>query len=746
MNSPQTPFDIRPRAELYIKNHLDVVPVEPRSKVIRIPGWQNAQFSVSDFSPGNNVGLRLGRNGLADVDLDCDEARTIADMFLPETGFIFGRSSARASHYFYFLDPPTISIKLMDPIIGQEKGGTIAELRCLKTDGSIGFQTVAPGSIHEGTGERIEFESGSSGIPQNVDSIEVIRALRKIGASCLLARYFPAEGMGRNDTLLAIAGILARNGWTLDEADLFNFSIYRLLWGSKASRSACTSEVKPTFSKLASGSTIYGIPKLKELIDGRAVDRALEWLGIDRKYVETPRQAAMNGHHAPAPKPQDSDEPDEKPIEYTPWPRPLSVAAFHGPIGDLCKIIEPNTESDISAVLFQALVMVGSVFGRGAHFTAEATPHFCNEFVCIVGATAKGRKGSSFGQVKRVLGQIDQEWSRFRVKSGLSSGEGLIFHVRDEIREMKKVKGVVTEVITDAGEKDKRMLVVEEELSGAFKAMCREGNNLSGVLRQAWDSPMVLAPMTKNNRITASFPHVSVIGHITKDELLKSLKSVENTNGCTNRFLWCCAKRSKLLPFGGNSAGEALARVANTIDCAVGWAQNLKEEIQFNGEAAEMWSIMYEELGDIPSGTIGAILSRAEPHVRRVATIYAALDQSIYVRPEHLEAALEVWRYSVDSVKWIFDSSEKAEGQQNKIQDKILKTIKESVAGSSRSEIGAVLGGGVKKTEVEFHLSALLNLGKIVCQTEKRTRKKCEFYYIPGQNSPIFEKLESLNV
>lgn len=286
-------FDVRPRAEMYIKNHLDVVPVEPRSKVIKVPGWQKTQFTVSDFSPSNNIGLRLGKNGLADVDLDCEEARAIADMFLPETGFVFGRASARASHYFYFLDPPSLSIKLMDPVIGQNKGGTIAELRCLKTDGSIGFQTVAPGSIHESTGEKIEFESGTSGIPQNADAAEVIKAVKTIGAACLFARYFPAEGHGRNDTLLAIAGILARYGWSFEEANQFNFAIYRLLWGSQANKSACTSEVKPTFIKFAAGNTIYGIPKLKELIDARVVDRALEWLGIDKqasKPVEEPTE------------------------------------------------------------------------------------------------------------------------------------------------------------------------------------------------------------------------------------------------------------------------------------------------------------------------------------------------------------------------------------------------------------------------------------------------------------------------
>lgn len=425
----------------------------------------------------------------------------------------------------------------------------------------------------------------------------------------------------------------------------------------------------------------------------------------------------------------EEEEPDEQPIHFIPWPRPLSEAAFHGPLGELCHVIEPATEADIAAILFQSLVMIGNIFGRTIHFTAESTQHFCNEFVCLVGSTAKGRKGSSFGQVRNVLRQIDNDWNKHRVKSGLTSGEGLIFHVRDEIREIKQVKGQMVEVVTDAGEADKRMLVVEEELSSALKAMAREGNTLSGVLRQAWDSPIVLAPMTKNNRITASNPHISIIGHITKDELHKSLKSVDNTNGSTNRFLWACAKRSQLLPFGGKPNYEELTRIAGLIDCALGWAQTLQAEMEFDSEAAEMWSIVYEELGNIPSGTIGAILSRAEPHVRRIAMIYAALDRSPLVKADHLEAALEIWRYSSDSVRWIFDDATSAASNHDKVQDKVLKAVVDSPEGCNRRHISITVGGSVKSTEIEFHIATLLNLGKISTQVEKRTRKSCSYYY-----------------
>lgn len=421
------------------------------------------------------------------------------------------------------------------------------------------------------------------------------------------------------------------------------------------------------------------------------------------------------------------DPADVNAVSTVPWPEPLGEFAYHGVLGDLLRAIEPHTEADIAAVLVQAIVMIGNICGRSAYFIVEGTNHYCNEFACIVGATAKGRKGSSFGQVRRVLRPVDAEWDKNRIKTGLSSGEGLIFHCRDEVKEMVKRKGIKALEVTDAGEKDKRLLVVEEELSSAIKTMSRDGNTLSGVLRQAWDSPQNLSPMTKTSRICASNPHISVIGHITRDELLKSLKLVENTNGFSNRFLWACAKRSKSLPFGGNSDTAVLAEISNRIDCAVGWIQQNPSRIDFDSEAAEIWAIAYEDLGRVPPGQVGGVVSRGEAHVRRIATVYAVLDQSPLLRAEHLLAALEVWRYSRQSVEWIF-SSLTADDLGSRIESVVRNAGAEGV---TKSQIHVSFNRKIKGQDLETHLRELLHAGRIHQRYEQRGRQSVNVFYAP---------------
>jgi hypothetical protein len=232
------------------------------------------------------------------------------------------------------------------------------------------------------------------------------------------------------------------------------------------------------------------------------------------------------------------------------WPDPIQPEAFHGCAGELVRLIAPHSEADPAALLVQFLVGLGNLIGRIPHFVAEADEHFLNLFAIIVGQTSKGRKGTSLGQIQKVLSSADTNWSKDRVMGGLSSGEGLIWAVRDEIRELKpsSKKGSqpeYKEVITDAGVSDKRLLVTEPEFARVLQVAERESNTLSAIMRQAWDTG-TLRILTKKQPAAATSAHISIIGHITKSELSRLLTDTAVANGFANRFLWVCARRSKL--------------------------------------------------------------------------------------------------------------------------------------------------------------------------------------------------------
>src|SRR5262249_50227785 len=156
-----------------------------------------------------------------------------------------------------------------------------------------------------------------------------------------------------------------------------------------------------------------------------------------------------------------------------PWPDALEIEAYHGIAGEIVRTIEPHSEADPAALLFQVLVGVGTIVSRKAYFQVEADRHHANEFVVLVGRTSKARKGSSWGYVRYLLNQVEARWATERVESGLSSGEGLIWAVRDPIKSREKVKdGNVIRYIDvekDPGVSDKRLLVLEPEFANVLK-------------------------------------------------------------------------------------------------------------------------------------------------------------------------------------------------------------------------------------------------------------------------------------
>src|SRR5262249_44175120 len=126
------------------------------------------------------------------------------------------------------------------------------------------------------------------------------------------------------------------------------------------------------------------------------------------------------GTGAPLPSP---------PLALPGWPAPPAQEAYHGLAGGLVRLVPPTHGAPPAGLLVQTLVAFGNQVGRTAYFVAESDRHYANEFCVLVGKTAKGRKGSSWGRVQAGLCYADAAWAGQRVSSGLSSAEGLIWEV-----------------------------------------------------------------------------------------------------------------------------------------------------------------------------------------------------------------------------------------------------------------------------------------------------------------------------
>lgn len=383
-----------------------------------------------------------------------------------------------------------------------------------------------------------------------------------------------------------------------------------------------------------------------------------------------------------------------------PWPR-LPPQALHGLAGRYVAKIGPHTEADPAGILVQFLVMFGNLIGRSPHFKVEADRHPLNLFTVLVGESAKGRKGVSAGQAKRLLQGVDPAWCERRIQRGLSSGEGLIWAVRDPV---EKAGDDGNPIVVEPGEQDKRLLVLESEFASTLRVLKRDGNTLSATIRNAWDSGC-LSTLTKNSPARATGAHISIIGHITKDELLRYLESTETANGFGNRFLWCCVRRSKFLPEGGRGHLEDFGQEVRDLERCVGLARRT-QEMHRDDEARRIWAEVYRDLSIGKPGLLGSMIGRAEALVMRLACLYSLLDASSVVRAEHLMAALALWEYCEDSARWIF-----GDALGDPTADEILRALRSRPDGLTKAEISALFHRHRRRSEIGRALALLQEKG-----------------------------------
>ena len=94
--------------------------------------------------------------------------------------------------------------------------------------------------------------------------------------------------------------------------------------------------------------------------------------------------------------------------------------------------------------------------------------------------------------------------------------------------------------------------------------MERGGNTLSPVIRKAWDGGD-LAIMTRKNSVKATAPHISIISHITIEELRSCLTRTDAASGFANRFIFAVARRSKLLAMGGSLSDREIIDMGKEV-------------------------------------------------------------------------------------------------------------------------------------------------------------------------------------
>jgi hypothetical protein len=132
--------------------------------------------------------------------------------------------------------------------------------------------------------------------------------------------------------------------------------------------------------------------------------------------------------------------------------------------------------------------------------------------------------------------------------------------------------------------------------------------------------------------------------------------------------------------------------------------------------ARDLWREVYPGLSEGKPGMLGAVTSRAEAQCLRLALLYALLDHSDYLERRHVESALAVWRYCEASARFVF-----GEALGDDVADTILRALKDTPAGLTRTEISALFSRNVEASAIARALQALKARGLAQCRSGAAT-------------------------
>ena len=455
---------------------------------------------------------------------------------------------------------------------------------------------------------------------------------------------------------------------------------------------------------------------------------------------DLPPQAAPATPATPAratkPEPEDLDD-------HRNTPKP-SADCLYGLVGDIGRAAhEGNSEINPYAAALATMTALCAGFGRGHYLTVGDDWHHPRLFALHVGRSGRGRKGSASKLLRRILAELPDRHQDVAFQThtgGLSSREGLVMLIHDGF-----TKGTGKHPEEVPAVHDKRLWVMESEFSNVLHQSRREGNTISGALRDLWDGQS-LKPAVKSQSVGTTHPHVNMLGHITPAELLDLMSSRDMSNGFANRFIMVWAEQTGIDP---NPPGipcptvRALAdRVADVLRHAK--AARFVERDHTRMELSPQARTLYERLyrGELRSRSggerVAGLLERRAPMLLRLAMLFALTDKAAQIEVEHMNAALAWVRYWVDSVKFIFATArdEARSEQTDDAAEKIMAFLTERGEATRTQIVVDCFKKRAAKDVIDAAIQELLTTAppRIMVEVRPRTGDK------PGSSIKIYRK------
>jgi hypothetical protein len=359
---------------------------------------------------------------------------------------------------------------------------------------------------------------------------------------------------------------------------------------------------------------------------------------------------------------------------------------MYGLPGKIALKLSESTGADPASILAMFMTGFGNAIGRQPHVQFYGHDEPGALFTLIVGKWARGRKGTAWNAVRKLLQQAEPEWAARDIESGLQSSEAMI------------------EAVADSPNGDPRMLILETEFGRFISAMSAQ-RKFGPRMRTAYDGETLSARRVKQAPLIASQHIISLIGMITPGELLALQKL---TGGLESRMLYVYSaptrRKTATDPFkvdedeinladevksAINHAWDSILLMTDSISAELAELRGIAPNTKFRiaDDVADNWKLeiepQIEDIADAVGEDYERYTARAQTHVVRLALLYALADEASEIGWPHVRAAMAFTEFCLFSARRIFSVPDDPKPrisplQEGKVFDYLLDLAREA--------------------------------------------------------------------
>lgn len=477
-------------------------------------GWNKVKITESNleeyFEPGDNVGGLWGKpsHNIVDIDLDWDEAVSLARHILPPT-FMYGRTSRPRSHYLYKCDTPTFKRGSLG-----EDGSVIVEVR------STGTQSVLPPSIHPDK-ERYEINADVEIVRIKPQKLE--KLVNKLAVLSVMARYYPENG--RHDYVHALTGALMWSQWGAEEVAESLYLVLDAVGNLETERSQRERTIVNTIEKFSEDQPVNGWPTLTDMVGketqgGKEFELAKKWATRKKAGRITLKAKQKKTRVESGDDDEDYEKPPEDLAQYVTAKKvnPAPIFEVPGLVGKLARWIHRTSYAD------QPMFDLGAAFTTVAlatqnRFLIEDSKTPLSPFFMALGRTGGGKDSAR----QAVITAANQVRLAEKCLGGFQSFHALL-------DELAKPPSVLCWLWDEAARK----------LRAAAKS---SGSPESAVVTWLLDlygkgnSTVLGLPGRKQSIVKLDHPFLIVLAFAQPEDMISAITMTDMSTGVLNRFI-----------------------------------------------------------------------------------------------------------------------------------------------------------------------------------------------------------------